>query len=144
MIPDQDVFLPQGLVLLTFTYTWPFLTYSFLKIHLEVCDRFVASMSQSYFLFFPISTLLAISFTNKLWNKRDAVNLLRDNTVPEKDVYILPPHTCPSFGFPWTYWLMKIWLFKRKISTHVLLFARHFHEQHTYAHTPHIISDFIS
>ena len=89
-----------------------------------------------------------ISFTSNQWDIGDAVNILSDETVPEKDIYPLSPHMCPSFGFLWTYWPMNIRLFKRTVSTYVLIFAKHFHEQHTHTHTHthtlHIISDFMS
>ena len=71
----------------------------------------------------------------------DDVNILGDETVPEKDIYPFSPHMCPLFVFAWTYWPMNIRLFKR-ISTYVLLFAKHFHEQHTHTQTLYIISDF--
>lgn len=136
VIPGKDILPPQGLVLLILTCVWEFLTYSFLKIQLEIYGILVASMSQSNSSS-SLYPLHWISFTSKQWDIGDAVNLLSDETVPEKDIYPLSPHMCPSFGFLWTYWPMNMTLQKNSkyiclTICQAFLWTTHTHTHPTY------------
>ena len=68
----------------------------------------------------------------------DAVNILGDETVPEKDINPFSPHICPLFVFAWTYWPVNIRLFKR-ISTYMSYSLPNIFMNNTHTHGPYIL-----